>query len=71
MTTLALPVMPRSSALWNAVVRTVTSLPAGIREGCEIAAHYDALAYKTDSDLQALGIKREDIPAIVMFGHHR
>ena len=53
------------------VAEYLSDLAEGIREGRELATRYNELAHRSDAELHRLGIKREDIPQIVMFGRVR
>ena len=44
------------------------SLLAAASQGLSKARTYERLACKSDADLAALGLRREDLPRIVMFG---
>jgi hypothetical protein len=44
------------------------SLVGAIEEGLRKADRYQALARKPDAELANLGLKREDLPRVVMFG---
>jgi hypothetical protein len=44
---------------------------AGAREGLEIQARYDALARKSDKELAALGLTRDDIGRAAVTGKIR
>jgi len=70
MTTLTLTTSTLAK-LADQVAQYLSDLLEGVREGRELATRYDALARRTDSELAALGIKREDIPQVVMFGRVR
>jgi uncharacterized protein YjiS (DUF1127 family) len=54
--------------LADQVAQYLSDLAEGIREGQQLARRYDALARQSDAELARLGIKREDIPHVVMFG---
>ncbi|MBO0757683.1 MAG: hypothetical protein J2P54_17670 [Bradyrhizobiaceae bacterium] len=64
MTTLALR-MPSGR---NTRRGTLFTLVAAILEGLRNADRYQTLARKTDAELAELGVRREDLPRIVMFG---
>jgi uncharacterized protein YjiS (DUF1127 family) len=70
MSTIALqpPVARRAGRGPFALVRDVV---ASVREGIELASRYKMLAYLNDEELTALGLKREDIPRVVVSGWHR
>jgi len=70
MTTLALSTSYLAK-LADQVGQYLSDLAAGVREGRELATRYDALARRSDAELARRGIKREDIPQIVMFGRVR
>jgi hypothetical protein len=44
------------------------SLLAAVGEGFNKAELYERLARKSDAELAALGLRREDLPRVVMFG---
>jgi uncharacterized protein YjiS (DUF1127 family) len=46
----------------------VTEVLSAIGEGLESAAHYDALILKTNTELKNIGLHRQDLPRIAMFG---
>lgn len=54
-----------TSALWtsflSALAAPIAELCAGARDGREIAARYDALARKSNSELATIGLTRTDI----------
>ena len=50
--------------------RPVAELFAGIRLARAMAHRYDVLANLSDAELGARGIKREDIPSIVVNGKY-
>jgi hypothetical protein len=57
--------------LADRVVEYLSDLAEGIREGRELAGRYNEMAHRSDAELRRLGIRREDIPQIVMFGRVR
>jgi len=67
MTTLTLSTSYLAS-LADQVAHYLSDIAEGIREGRALATRYDALARRSDAELARLGIKREDIPRVVMFG---
>jgi uncharacterized protein YjiS (DUF1127 family) len=50
------------------VLTTLTTFFSAVEEGFNKAEQYEALARKSDSELAALGLSREDLPRFVMFG---
>jgi uncharacterized protein YjiS (DUF1127 family) len=44
------------------------TLVGAVEEGMRKAERYQALTRKTDAELAELGLKREDLPRIAMFG---
>ena len=46
----------------------LSTLAGAIEEGLTKAENYQALSRKTDAELSELGLKREDLPRVVMFG---
>ena len=71
MTTLTLPLPSGRGPQRVGVVQYVAGLFSGIREGLALAARYDRLASKSDSELARLGLRREDIPQAVLAGRGR
>ena len=57
--------------LADRVAEYLSDLAEGIREGRKLATRYSELARCSDAELRRLGIRREDIPQIVMFGRVR
>jgi uncharacterized protein YjiS (DUF1127 family) len=47
---------------------TLASLFTAIEEGFNKAGRYEALTRKSDSELAAHGLRREDLPRLAMFG---
>ena len=47
---------------------TLGSLLEAVSEGFSKAELYEQLARKSDAELAALGLRREDLPRVVMFG---
>jgi hypothetical protein len=67
MSAIALPNPPLSAGRRRrGLVFLVREFVAAICDGLELASRYRMLAYKTDSELASLGLKREDIPQAVM-----
>ena len=50
------------------ILTTLTTFFSAVEEGFNKAEQYEALARKSDSELAELGINREDLPRVVMFG---
>jgi len=46
------------------------SLLAAASEGINKATLYERLVRKSDAELAALGLRREDLPRVVMLGRH-
>jgi uncharacterized protein YjiS (DUF1127 family) len=46
----------------------LATLAGVIEEGLTKAENYRELTRKTDAELSELGLKREDLPRVVMFG---
>jgi hypothetical protein len=44
------------------------SLPEAASEGFNKAELYEQLARKSDAEVAALGVRRKDLPRVVMFG---
>jgi len=57
--------------LADRVAEYLSDLAEGVREGRALAGRYNELARRSDAELRRRGIKREDIPQIVMFGRVR
>jgi len=71
MTTITLTAKARRPSVALAVVNFIAELRDGAREGLEIEARYDALSRKSDQELAALGLKREDIGRAAVTGKIR
>jgi hypothetical protein len=63
---LALPQIQDSKP--SKIISTIATFLSAFEEGFNKAEQYEALAHKSDSDLAALGLTREDLPRLVMFG---
>lgn len=50
---------------------TIAEFLAGAREGLDIQARYDALARKSDKELAALGLTRDQIGRAAVTGKYR
>jgi uncharacterized protein YjiS (DUF1127 family) len=50
------------------ILTTLAALFSAVQEGLNNAEQYEALARKSDGELAALGVTREDLPRFVMFG---
>lgn len=61
MTTLTLPFPSGRGNGGNGVVRFLSGLADGIRDGLALAARYDRLACMSDAELARLGLRRKDI----------
>ncbi len=68
MTTLTLPFPSGRGARPAGVLQYVSDFFDGIGEGLALAARYDRLSSKSDSELARLGLRREDIPQAVLAG---
>lgn len=55
---------PALLTLFNRILQLVDA----IREGLELATRYKVLAYLNDQELASIGLKREDIPRVVVSG---
>jgi hypothetical protein len=71
MTALVFPLVSRSNAVLGHLYHALAAAFDAIREGRDLAAHYESLARKSDTELFRLGIAREQIPTVVMFGRPR
>lgn len=47
---------------------TLSTFFTAIVEGLRNADRYQTLARKTDAELAELGVRREDLPRVIMFG---
>jgi uncharacterized protein YjiS (DUF1127 family) len=50
------------------ILTTLATVISAVEDGFSKAEQYEALARKSDSELAALGLTREDLPRFVMFG---
>jgi hypothetical protein len=50
------------------ILTTLATVTSAVEDGFNKAEQYEVLARKSDSELAALGLKREDLPRFVMFG---
>jgi uncharacterized protein YjiS (DUF1127 family) len=50
------------------ILTTLVTICSAVGEGIGKAEQYEVLAHKSDSELAALGLTREDLPRFVMFG---
>ena len=71
MTGLTLPFPSGRPARGNGVMRFLSGLAVGVREGIALAARYDSLAQKSDEELARLGLRREDVPRAALLGRRR
>jgi hypothetical protein len=71
MTTLALPFPSGRHTRRSGARQYVADFFSGLREGLALAARYDQLSSKSDSELARLGLRREDIPRAVLAGRGR
>ncbi len=53
----------------GSVRRLVLNLINGFGEALDAARRYQTLAHKSDAELDALRIRREDLPRIAVSGH--
>ena len=70
MSTLVLTDEGQETGRLNRFFRPAAELFAGIRLARAMAHRYDGLANLSDVELEARGIKREDIPSIVVNGKY-
>ena len=70
MTTLVLHDEGQGIGRLTGFLRPVAELFAGVRLARAMAHRYDVLANLSDAGLSARGIKREDIPGIVVNGKY-
>ena len=71
MTALTLPFPSGRGSRDPGIWETVTDFFAAIREGLAVAARYEAMECKTDAELAQLGLRRADIPRMVMADRDR
>lgn len=71
MTTLTMPFPSGRPTRRAGILKFLSGLAAGIRDGLAVAARYDKLARLSDSDLARLGLQREDVPRAALGGHKR
>jgi hypothetical protein len=57
---------PRKGFFRNKFFRMIAEFIDGVRLARAMAHHYDVLSRKSDVELAAFGIRREDIPSIVV-----
>ncbi len=69
MTTIALQFPSGRDYRRGSVVRLVLNFINGIREALEVASRYEQLSNKSDAELAALDMRREDLPRIALNGH--
>jgi uncharacterized protein YjiS (DUF1127 family) len=50
------------------IINTLATFFSAVEEGFNKAEQYEALAHKSDRQLAALGVTREDLPRLVMLG---
>ncbi len=62
MNTLTLPFPSGRHTGRSGILRFLSSLVDGIRDGLALAARYDRLARMSDAELARLGLRREDVP---------
>jgi hypothetical protein len=71
MTALTMPFPSGRPTRGSGVLKFLSGLAAGVRDGLAVAARYDKLARLSDSDLARLGLRREDIPRAALGGRKR
>jgi hypothetical protein len=71
MTALTMPFPSGRPTRGSGVLKFLSGLAAGVRDGLAVAARYDKLARLSDSDLARLGLQREDIPRVALGGGKR
>ena len=52
----------------GSVRRFLLNVINGFREGRDVSHRYEQLAHKSDAELAALNIRREDLPRIALSG---
>lgn len=55
----------------SGVLTLIRHVVSAVREGLELATRYKMLAYLNDHELASIGLKREDIPRVVVSGWKR
>jgi hypothetical protein len=71
MNSLTLPLPSGRGTRRLGILRYLNDFADGVREGFELAARYDALASKSDSELARLGLRRADVPQAALAGRGR
>ena len=71
MTTLTLPFPSGRGTDRGGILRFLSGLADGIRDGLALARRYDTLSAMSDSELARLGLRREDIPRAALIGRRR
>ncbi len=66
MSTLSLPLPSGRGFRRSRVIDLGIMVVAGIRDGLRMLRRYKSLAYKTDKELARIGVKRENIPNVVV-----
>lgn len=66
MSTLSLPLPSGRGVRRSRVIDLGLLVVAGIRDGVRMLRRYKALAYKTDAELARIGVKRENLPNVVV-----
>ena len=64
----SLAALQSSDSKASKTLRTLASLFSAVEEGFNKAEQYEALARKSDAELAARGLRREDLPRLAMFG---
>jgi uncharacterized protein YjiS (DUF1127 family) len=64
----ALAILPTCDSKPSKILTTLAAFFSAVEEGFTKCEQYEALAHKSDGELAALGITREDLPRLVMFG---
>jgi uncharacterized protein YjiS (DUF1127 family) len=68
MSLLALPSGPARPARRLGLIAWIREFVDAVREGLELATRYKLLAGLNDQELATIGLKREDIPRVVVSG---
>lgn len=58
----------RETTLFGRFGEWVSDFVSAVREARRMADRYDHLTHLSNSELQAMGLRREDIPQAVVFG---
>ena len=71
MNTLTLPFPSGRGTGRTGILRFLSGLVDGIRDGLTLAARYDRLSRMSDADLARLGLSRVEVPRAALLGRRR